>query len=145
MYLGYGSVVRGYDYGSFTSIECGNTGDGTCPVFDQLWGSKLLIGNVELRFPPLGVLGLGDSYFGYLPLEMAIFADGGMAWSRDDALTNTNENAFFLGGDRKPVFSAGVSLKFNLFGYFMLGFDIVKPFQRPEKGWHVQFNMYPGF
>jgi hypothetical protein len=50
-----------------------------------------------------------------------------------------------MGGDRKPVFSAGVSFRFNLFGYFMLGMDIVKPFQRPEKGWHVQFNMYPGF
>ena len=105
----------------------------------------MLVGNVELRFPPLGVLGLGDSYFGYLPLEMAIFADGGMAWAGDDALTETNESAFFLGGDREPVFSAGVSFRFNLFGYFMLGMDIVKPFQRPEKGWHVQFNMYPGF
>jgi hypothetical protein len=100
---------------------------------------------VELRFPPLGVLGLGDSYFGYLPLEMAIFADGGMAWSTDDALTTTNEDAFFLGGDREPVFSTGVSFRFNLFGYLMLGMDIVKPFQRPDKGWHVQFNMYPGF
>jgi len=145
MFLGYSSVVRGYEYGSFRTVECGNTADGTCPVYDQLWGSKLLVGNAEIRFPPLGVLGLGDSYFGYLPLEMSIFADAGLAWSKDNDSTAANENAFFLGGDREPVFSAGVSLKFNLFGYFMLGLDIVKPFQRPEKGWHVQFNMYPGF
>ena len=76
---------------------------------------------------------------------MAIFADGGMAWSPDDPETAVDENAFFLGGDREPVFSAGVTFRFNLFGYFMLGMDIVKPFQRPEKGWHVQFSMYPGF
>jgi hypothetical protein len=145
MFLGYSSVVRGYDYSSFKSFECGAQADGTCPVFDQLFGSRLLVGNLELRFPPLGVLGLGDSYFGYLPLEMAIFADGGMAWSRDDTSTLVNEDAFFLGGDREPVFSAGVSFRFNLFGYLMLGMDVVKPFQRPDKGWLVQFNMYPGF
>jgi hypothetical protein len=146
MFLGYSSVVRGYDYSSFSSAECNTGGDaGTCPVFDQLFGSRLLVGNLELRFPPLGVLGLGDSYFGYLPLEMAIFADGGMAYSLDNDSTSVNENAFFLGGDREPVFSAGVSFRFNLFGYFMLGMDIVKPFQRPDKGWHLQFNMYPGF
>jgi len=146
MFLGYSSVVRGYDYNSFRgSIECGGSTDGTCPAFDQLWGSRTLVGNIELRFPPLGVLGLGDNYFGYLPLEMAIFADGGMAWSPDDPETAVDENAFFLGGDREPVFSAGVTFRFNLFGYFMLGMDIVKPFQRPEKGWHVQFSMYPGF
>jgi len=145
MFIGYSSIVRGYDYGSFTSRECGQTTDGSCPVFDQLFGSKMLVGNLELRFPPLGVLGLGDSYFGYLPLEMSIFADVGMAWSNDDPTTAANENAFFFGGDRKPVTSAGVSFKFNLFNYFIMGFDVVKPFQRPDKGWHVQFNIFPGF
>ncbi len=145
MFLGYSSLVRGYDYSSFSSQECGTSAEGGCPVFDQLFGSKLLVGNLELRFPPMGVLGLGDSYFGYLPLEMGIFADAGMAWSSDNPDTQVNENAFFAGGDREPVFSAGVSFKFNLFNYLMLGFDIVKPFQRPDKGWHVQFNMFPGF
>ena len=105
---------------------------------------KIIVGNIELRFPPLGVLGVGDGYFGFLPLEMSIFADGGLAWSADSPDTLENDNAFFLGGDRRPVYSAGVSFKFNLFGYFMLGMDIVKPFSRPGRGWITQFNMVPG-
>ena len=146
MFLGYSSMVRGYDYSSFSANECDfDANAGGCPIIDQLFGSSVAVGNLELRFPPLGVLGLGSGFFGYLPLEMAIFADGGMAWSPDNDSTAVNENAFFLGGDRRPVFSAGVSFRFNMFGYFMLGMDIVKPFQRPEKGWHLQFNMYPGF
>ena len=146
MFLGYSSMVRGYEYGSFNNSECNFTGDSNaCPVFDQLWGSKIIVGNIELRFPPLGVLGVGDGYFGFLPLEMSIFADGGLAWSADSPETLENDNAFFMGGDRRPVYSAGVSFKFNLFGYFMLGMDIVKPFSRPGRGWITQFNMVPGF
>jgi WD40 repeat protein len=146
MFIGYSSMVRGYDYSSFTSSECvPGDNSGSCPVFDQLWGSSIIVGNAELRFPPLGVLGIGNGYFGYLPLEMAVFADGGLAWSTDNPETVENDKAFFMGGDRRPVYSAGVSFRFNLFGYFMLGMDVVKPFQRPGKGWHMQFNMSPGF
>jgi hypothetical protein len=76
---------------------------------------------------------------------MAVFADGGLAWSTDNPETVENDKAIFMGGDRRPVYSAGVSFRFNLFGYFMLGMDVVKPFQRPGKGWHMQFNMSPGF
>jgi len=143
--IGYPNLVRGYDLRSFSSQECGV---GTCEVYNQLLGSKMLVANLELRFPPLGVLGVGQGFFGFLPLEMGIFVDGGMAWGSDNFRFNTpdvNENAFFLGGDRKPVWSTGVSLKFNMFGYFILGLDFVKPFQRPNKGWHFEFNMTPGF
>jgi hypothetical protein len=57
--IGYPSLVRGYSIDSFDIRECGPelqlTGD--CPAFDQLAGSKLAIGNVELRVPVLGALG----------------------------------------------------------------------------------------
>ena len=151
LFLGYPNLVRGYDLSSFSSAECAP--DGSCPVFDQLLGSKMIVANLELRFPPLGVLGLGNSFFGFLPLELGVFADAGLAWGSADLLTDdpageTDEldaRAFFLGGDRDPVFSAGVSARFNLFGYFILGLDWVKPFQRPDKGWHLQFNISQGF
>ncbi len=143
--IGYPNLVRGYDLRSFSSQECGL---GFCDVYEQLLGSKLIVANLELRFPPLGVLGIGDGFFGFLPLEMGIFVDGGIAWAEDDyrfLTPEVNENAFFLGGDRKPVWSTGVSFRFNMFGYFILGVDWVKPFQRPDKGWYLQFNMTPGF
>ncbi|MEJ2238098.1 MAG: hypothetical protein P8X82_07355 [Gemmatimonadales bacterium] len=143
--IGYPSLVRGYDFNSFSFAECTTQ---FCEEYEQLLGSKIIVGNLELRFPPLGVLGIGDGFFGFLPLEMGVFVDGGIAWGSDDFRFETpdiNENAFFLGGDRKPVWRTGVSLRFNMFGYFILGVDWVKPFQRPQKGWHFQFNMSPGF
>ncbi len=154
--LGYPGLVRGYDHSSFQSYECYSlstlvvTADGysTCDPYEQLLGSKMILGNLELRFPPLGVLGLGDGFFGFLPLEMGVFVDGGIAWGSDDFRYTTpdfDERAWFLGGDRKPVWSTGVTFRFNMFNYFILGLDVVKPFQRPDKGWHVHFTMVPGF
>jgi WD40 repeat protein len=147
LHLGYPGMVRGYDYSSFSASECST--DGTCPVYDQLLGSRLLVGNLELRFPPFGVLGLGSGMFGFLPIEMGIFADAGIAWGSDDFFgtptPDFDERAFFLGGDRKPVYSAGVSFRFNMFNYLILGLDWVKPFQRPDKGMYLQFTMVPGF
>ncbi|UCD23761.1 MAG: hypothetical protein JSW51_12105, partial [Gemmatimonadota bacterium] len=143
--IGYPGLVRGYDINSFSVNECGF---GFCDAYEQLLGSKMIVGNLELRFPPLGVFGIGDGFFGFLPLEMAFFVDGGIAWGSDNFRWETpdfNEDAFFLGGDRKPVWSTGVSFRFNMFNYFILGVDWVKPFQRPDKGWYLQFNMVPGF
>src|SRR3989454_10096799 len=81
MKSGYSSLVRGYDIGSFSAGECGNGNGTTCPVFDQLIGSKILVGNIELRFPPFGLLGVGGGYYGALPIEAGIFYDAGVAWT----------------------------------------------------------------
>lgn len=150
--IGYQGLVRGYDLNSFDYFECTlvTTADGysTCAEYEDLLGSKMIVGNLELRFPPLGVLGLGDGFFGFLPLEMGVFVDAGMAWASDDfryETPDTDERAWFLGGDRKPVWSTGVTFRFNMFNYFILSLDLVKPFQRPNKGWHLHFSMVPGF
>ncbi len=147
MYLGYSNLIRGYDYSSFSAAECDP--DGTCSSYNQLLGSRLIVANLEMRFPPFGLLGLGSGMFGFLPIEMGFFVDAGMAWGNDDFFGSEtpdfDERAFFLGGDREPVYSAGVSFRFNMFNYLILGLDWVKPFQRPQKGWHLQFTMTPGF
>ena len=65
---------------------------------------------------------------------------------RDDGtVLKGYERAAFLGGDRKPIYSTGISFRFNLFGYAILGLDWVHPFQRPVKGNHLQFTLSPGF
>jgi len=147
LHLGYPGMVRGYDYNSFSTAEC--DADGTCSVYNQLLGSRIAMANFEVRFPPFGLLGLGSGMFGFLPIEMGIFADAGIAWGSDDFFGSEtpdyDERAFFLGGDRKPVYSAGISFRFNMFNYLILGLDWVKPFQRPEKGTYLQFTMVPGF
>jgi len=137
LFIGYSSLVRGYDFGSLDASECG-TGP-TCRIFDQLFGSKILVANAELRFPPFGLLGLGGGYYGFLPIEAGIFYDAGLAWT-------TSEGAQLFGnGPRKIVRSTGVSLRMNLFGYAIGQMDVVHPFDRPQKDWMVRFSLTEGF
>jgi Tol biopolymer transport system component len=137
LFLGYPQLIRGYDYNSFSADECGTT-DGSCPVFDQLLGSRLILANAELRFPLFGAFG-AKSFYGPIPIELVGFADAGIAWTR-------NEKAEFMsGGTRKWVKSVGAGARINLFGYAVVEIDYVKPLDRPRKGWIWQFNFSPGW
>jgi Tol biopolymer transport system component len=138
LFIGYPSLVRGYDIGSFNASECGNNAN-ACPVFDQLIGSRLLVANAELRFPPFGLLGLGGGYYGFLPVDAGIFYDAGVAW------TTTEGARLFGNGPRKIVRSAGFSFRMNLLGYAIGQMDIVHPFDRPQKNWMLRFSLTQGF
>jgi outer membrane protein assembly factor BamA len=140
LFIGYSSLVRGYDLNSFQISECGSTSGNVCPVFDQLWGSRMLVGNVELRFPPFGLLGAGGGYYGILPIEAGIFYDAGVAWTSTDGA-----KLFGGGGTRSLVRSAGVSFRLNLLGYAIGQMDVVHPFDRPQKNWMLRFSLTEGF
>jgi Tol biopolymer transport system component len=135
LYIGYDSLVRGYDYYSFSNDEL--TGADSFD-FNRIFGSKILVANAELRFPLFRVLGIGKGYYGILPIDMVLFYDWGVTWSGDTKPT-------FFNGTQKPVSSAGVGLRFNVFGYLILGVNAVKPFDRPHKNWVFQFSFFPGF
>ncbi len=140
LYMGYAGLIRGYDFNSFDFTECPPAPE-PCDAVDQLFGSKILVGNLELRFPLFGALGLGPGMYGIFPVELALFGDAGLAW---DSRTDRTK-ASFLGGQRKPIYSAGVGFRINLFGFMLAEIDYVNPFQRPEKGPHWQFSFQPGF
>ena len=76
--------------------------------------------------------------YGPVPTEVAIFADGGVAW------TSADRPALF-GGSREPVSSAGVSLRVNMFGVAVAQIDMVHPFQRTGRGLMWGFSLTPGF
>ena len=138
LYLGYPGLVRGYDPGSFEAGECGVSVDGSCSAFDRLIGSRVAIGNAELRFPLWGALAGGDRFYGPLPIEMAIFADAGVAWGKTNGLA-------FSDAARKPVSSVGAAARINVFGFAVAEIDYVRPLDRPGRGWLWQFNLMPGF
>jgi hypothetical protein len=142
LFLGYPGLVRGYTYGSFNASEChapANAPD-TCPVFDQLIGSRIAVAGAELRFPLLGLLGIGSGYYGALPLDFLAFGDAGLAWD-----TSHDPRVFGLDGVREPVTSAGVGLRMNLFGFAIGEMDYVRPFDRPDRHWMWQFSLQPGY
>jgi hypothetical protein len=142
LFLGYPGLVRGYSYGSFDGSECDPTpaDPGACPVFDQLLGSRIAVANAELRFPLFGVLGIGSGYYGVFPVDFIAFGDAGLAWD-----TANDPSVFGSSGTRDPVFSAGAGLRINLLGFVVAELALVRPFDRPEKGWIWQFELQPGF
>jgi hypothetical protein len=138
LYVGYPWLVRGYDVNSIDSDECVPTPQGSCQLIDRLIGSRMLVGNVELRFPLLRPFGASGNMYGPLPVEVALFADSGTAW-------NQGETPSFNGGSRSAVSSAGVAFRVNLMGFAVGEFDVAHAFQRPGHGWVFGFNLMPGW
>jgi hypothetical protein len=73
--------------------------------------------------------------YGPVPVEVALFADAGVAWNR-------GERPDF---DRQGVSSAGLTFRVNLFGVAVAQIDMARPFQRRGRGWMWGFNLIPGF
>jgi Tol biopolymer transport system component len=138
LFIGYPNLVRGYDVGTFDATDCVATAQSDCPAFDRLIGSRVLVGNVELRFPLLRPFGASQRMYGPIPVEVGLFADSGVAWNR-------GEKPSIFGGSRDGVASAGVVLRVNLLGFAVGQFDFARPFQRDRRGWVFQFNLSPGF
>ena len=135
LFIGYPNIVRGYDLNTIDEVNCVATSISSCPNVDRLMGSRMLVGNLEFRFPLLRPFG---GLYGPLPVEVALFADAGVAW-------NGGQSPSFLGGDRKGVSSVGVTLRATLFGFGVGAFNFSRPLQAPGRGWVFQFNLSPGF
>ncbi|MBN1566424.1 MAG: PD40 domain-containing protein [Acidobacteria bacterium] len=139
LFIGYPSLVRGYESGSFTPDECIVTSGNSisCPTFDRLFGSRLLVGNAEVRLPLLGFRGIIPSR-SVPPVETAFFYDAGLAW-------RSKEISRALGIPRKPVSSYGATLRFNALGFFIGQLSYVHANDRPQKRWGWEFTLVPGF
>jgi hypothetical protein len=143
--VGYEPLIRGYARESFENAECTAVNPSTttgCPAFERLFGSRIAIANFELRIPLLGVSELGLINFPLLPLEVSPFFDAGLAWSDEDEPTLEFSRRT---DERVPVFSTGLSARANILGYVILETYYAYPFQRPDKGWHWGFNLWPGW
>jgi hypothetical protein len=98
----------------------------------------MLVGNVELRFPLLRPFGVRQNMYGPLPIEVALFGDGGVAWTSAD-------KPVLFGGSREAIASTGVTFRVNLFGFAVGQIDFARPLQRPGRGWLFEFSLTPGF
>ncbi len=141
LFIGYPGLVRGYDVNTFSPAECGPdpTNTKACPVFDQLEGSRVAVANLELRVPVLGLFSR-RSLYGRIPVELLAFSDWGVAWTAQDKAKVLGQ-----GGTRSVVKSYGTGARVNLFGVAVVELDVVKPVDRPAKGWTWAFNFSPGF
>jgi outer membrane protein assembly factor BamA len=143
LYIGYETLVRGYDLNFFDPGLCvGSIGDSRCFDFNRLTGSRIAVVNAEFRIPVLGTDQFGLVNFPYLPTEAAVFFDGGVAWTKDEPPT------FKLTSDpneRSPVYSAGFATRTNLFGALVAQLYLAFPFQRPGTMTQFGFVLAPGW
>ena len=137
VFLGEAGFVRGYSSGSFSAAECGASTNGGCPNFERLIGSRLLVANVEVRAPLLGLFGHKKLY-GPIPIEVGAFFDAGVAW--DGASTPR-----LFGGTRDLVKSIGATARLNLLGFAVLQVDYAKALDRGGRKPTWQVNLLSGF
>jgi outer membrane protein assembly factor BamA len=147
MYVGDGSLVRGYSYSSFSSADCVSSGTGglagsTCPQFDRLVGSRLALANAELRIPLFGTSGFGLIPSPLPPIEIAPFVDAGVAWTKSSGPVL---NFASTSSDRTPVVSTGIASRINLFGFAVFEVYYAHPFQRPGRRGVWGFVLQPGW
>ncbi len=101
LFLGYPEFVRGYGVNSFSSGECATSA--SCPTFDRLVGSRMMVGNIEFRFPLLRPFGVSDRMYGPLPVEVAFFLDGGVTWNRGAETVVLQRRHARAGDERRRV------------------------------------------
>jgi hypothetical protein len=96
-------------------------------------GSRLAVGNVEVRFPLLRPLGLSRRMYGPEAVEVAFFVDGGIV----------GHGSVRAGASSGRAWSTGVTLRTSLAGLGLGQFDIARRLRTPEAGWVFQFNLAP--
>ena len=150
LYLGYGTLVRGYSSGSFND-------DQTYTEFiDRLYGNRIAVAGAELRMPILGVPSYGLINFPYIPTELVLFADAGMAWGTIDSFSaivvdeNNEQSQITVQfgtsfSEQRPVASVGASLRLNLLGAIVLEPYYAIPLSRNDVSGVIGLNFSPGW
>ena len=143
-FVGFESLIRGYNFTSFEPNECTSSpeGNSSCVELNRLSGSSMAISNLELRFPLLGPDEFALISSRTVPTTLTTFFDGGVSWTPNDLPVmkwDTNST------ERVPVFSAGASVRVNILGYLIAELYYAVPFQRPEKGGYFGFHFSPGW
>lgn len=138
-FIGVTDFLRGQTSGSYDRNECAvfqtppaNSQTG-CVALDRLIGSRLAVGNAEIRFPILTRQIFRKLPSAVPPIEGAFFYDVGFAWNAGNTLkwslgpTDDPENV------RSALQSYGASIRTNLFGFAVLRLDYARPLNRPIK------------
>jgi len=140
LYLGYPFLIRGYEAQTFYN------GDGKVPTngftIAQLSGNRLAVANFEVRLPLTGPERLSQFKSKFLFTELNLFFDAGLAWNQGDQIkfqsgpdaigTDATGATIYNPRQRVPATSAGISIRVNVFGAFILEPYYAFPFNRTD-------------
>ncbi len=136
LYINDPSLVHGYDSEAYVT-DCENFDQNSCQATSPFVGTRMLVANLELRFPLLRPLGISQNMYGPIPTELAVFLDSGVAWTQTEAPR-------VFGGTRGGVAAAGVAVRMGL-GLVAAEFSLTRPFQATRDRWVFGFNLLPGW
>lgn len=136
LYAGQMGFVRGYDF-LFDINQPGEFGDLN---FNQLFGSKMILGSFEIRRPFTGPKQIALIGSNVLFTDLALFFDAGMAFNDFGDIGDSSLGAF----QPELVMSAGVSVRLNLFGAMILEPYWAYPLQ-PNSRVVFGLNFIPGW
>ncbi|MFP4047409.1 MAG: hypothetical protein ACLFT4_06585 [Bacteroidales bacterium] len=132
-YVGDNYFIRGYAYNTLSE----NPSNQDYITINNLLGSKIGVFNAEVRMPISGPKQLTPIKSRYFYSTLVGFFDAGFAVeSWDDFKLSWEPSDEY----RSPVFSTGISLRINLFGYAILEPYVAIPFQLERKG--VNFGLF---
>ena len=141
LYVGYPSLVRGYDARTFSNQNSGNSTLG----INDLIGSQMYVANAEIRFPLSGPERLSAIKSGFFFSELNLFTDGGIAWGGYEGLITDNKGEL-LPRNSQFILSSGVSLRVNLFGYIIIEPFFAIPWQNGgTSNTNFGLNFIPGW
>jgi Tol biopolymer transport system component len=139
LYVGYPFLIRGYEAQTFYN---GNGKPSNGFTIDQLTGTRTAVANFEVRLPFTGPEKLSTIKSKFLFTELNFFFDAGLAWSQGNQVkfqnapdrigTDKNGNGIYNTNQRVPALSTGISLRVNVFGYFVLEPYFAVPFNRND-------------
>lgn len=127
------TLVRGYN-----NVGLGNINELYGLSVNQIQGSKIAVGNVELRLPFTGPEQLALIKSGFLLADLNLFFDAGVTWFENSQFGEDDATA------PKVVSSAGISMRVNLFGALILEPYYAKPLVEGAP-WNFGINFVPGW
>jgi hypothetical protein len=156
LYVGYPFYIRGYEAQSFYNGSNKTPTNGFS--INQLSGSRMAVANFEVRLPFTGPEKLSQFKSKILFTELNLFFDAGLAWNKGNQikfqsspdltgytpLLDANGNPVvdkngngvlspvYNQNQRVPALSAGISLRVNVFGFFVLEPYLAIPFNRTD-------------
>ncbi|MFI5138064.1 MAG: DPP IV N-terminal domain-containing protein [Sphingobacteriales bacterium] len=153
LYLGYPFLIRGYEAQTFYNNNGKTPTNGF--TIDELSGNRIAVANFEIRLPFTGPERLSQFKSKVLFTELNLFFDAGLAWNAGDKVefkTNPTLLSFrpVLDANGRPVLnkngvqevtpiysripatSAGISVRVNVFGAFILEPYLAWPFNRTD-------------
>ena len=142
IYIGQMGMVRGYSFGLGSNPVLNNL-----RYLDHMLGSKILMGNFEIRLPFTGIERLALIKSRYFLSDLALFADIGVAFDEFSHFKDgepININGITENIKPKIAKSVGISLRVNLFGALIIEPYLAYPIEEKSK-FVFGLNFMPGF